>query len=265
MIIQKSFWPSEVGLFEYILSPGVLHCGSKGLKWRCQTEKSRGVLPHYVNYSFSGTRLPRYINERVHSHVYASAAQPTAQHSPSQAIIYSGPPKLLPSRGAINIEFWPEVVKDYSSGKLTFTEEKVLAIAGVESEFNKLSQDTCLAGLWKQDIIRQLAWKPTMTTSPPEDVNSFGSCQAPTWLWASMNRAIDFGTVFSTDAAFVNSSVQPLIPTSPFGDVTGRNLKLCGRTDRAQKRNTHTICATQDHHRSQCVTFRYSGMGVEES
>jgi hypothetical protein len=139
-------------LQEYILSPRVLHCGSKGLTWHCQTEKSRGVLPHYVNYSVSGTRLPRYINERVHSHVYASAAQSTAQHSPSQAVIYSGPPKPLPSpRGTVNIEFWPDV-KDYSSRKLTFAEDKLLAIAGVESEFNKLSPDTCLAGLWKQDI-----------------------------------------------------------------------------------------------------------------
>ena len=69
--------------------------------------------------------------------------------------MYSGPPKPSPSpRGTVNVEFWPDVVKDYSSRKLTFVEDKLLAIAGVASEFNKLSPDTYLAGLWKQDIIR---------------------------------------------------------------------------------------------------------------
>lgn len=52
---------------EQILSSRLLHYGSKGLTWTCQSEKSKEVVPHYVNYALRSTIFPWHVQERKNS------------------------------------------------------------------------------------------------------------------------------------------------------------------------------------------------------
>jgi hypothetical protein len=194
---------------EQILSPRLLHYGSKGVTWTCQSERSRHVLPHFVNYAFSGARLPQYIRERMYA---------TPDSSQSLGSVNSNRIKIT--------HYWPDTVEDYCSRNLTFAQDKLLAIAGVAAEFHKLYPDIYLAGIWKQDSIRQLGWRRKLGSLPEGHIHSIGRCEAPSWSWASMDGPIDFGPIFSPDADFVKSFVRPRISTSPFGDVAGAKLVL---------------------------------------
>lgn len=81
---------------------------------------------------------------------------------------------------------WREVVGDYSSRKLTRADDKLPAISGIASRLAAKSGLRYVAGLWKENIIHELAWMrgdQDPAPVPPDYV-------APSFSWASIDSKV---------------------------------------------------------------------------
>lgn len=81
---------------------------------------------------------------------------------------------------------WAIVVSGYSSRSVTFSRDKLVAISGVSRLFAAKFGTTYLAGMWKEDLVKQLAWY----TDQASENDALGSI--PTWSWAAVNTGVIF-------------------------------------------------------------------------
>jgi hypothetical protein len=97
---------------------------------------------------------------------------------------------------------WDTVVELYSLGELTYTNDKLIAIAGIAEAISRgeenFPNDGYLAGLWHSslpshllwttenvNVLRQGVWQPKAPERYPEYI-------APSWSWASVKGKISF-------------------------------------------------------------------------
>jgi len=92
---------------------------------------------------------------------------------------------------------WDTITRLYTLGKLTFSEDKLVAISGIARAVQQETQDQYLAGLWRKDIEVQLCWSQN---SPGRRLPQHMNYRAPSWSWASVD-----------DEGFVS---YPLMPES---------------------------------------------------
>lgn len=59
------------------------------------------------------------------------------------------------------LDLWKILVRLYSQCKLTKSEDKLLAFAGVAKVFQELTGDTYLGGVWRSQLLAQLSWVVT--------------------------------------------------------------------------------------------------------
>ncbi|KAK4579832.1 hypothetical protein LTR86_000033 [Recurvomyces mirabilis] len=112
---------------------------------------------------------------------------------------------------------WREVVSDYSPRHLSFPSDKLPAIAGAASRFAETLESEYLAGLWKSDFPRCLAWKVPGGSDCPTDPQkmrcSMPNC-APSWSWASIDVHVEWHHSSQFDASGKLISVDPAIHDS---------------------------------------------------
>ncbi len=154
-ILKSRGWVTQ----ELVLSPRVLYFGKTQVFWECKERRACETLPGGI-FGHSGTKLSPVPN----------------------------PSRVLPVHG---FEFntrdahgvWDKVVQLYSAADLTYpAKDKLLAIGGVA---NALEIDgEYLAGLWENDLPRQLLWAAF------KECSRLHEYQAPTWSWASLNGLI---------------------------------------------------------------------------
>jgi hypothetical protein len=90
---------------------------------------------------------------------------------------------------------WYKVVENYSSSKLTFANDKLIAISGMAKMFQQQLGDDYVAGMWKTNLIHQLTWTcVVLRLELTEDTSGTNNHHyvAPSWSWASTNRKILF-------------------------------------------------------------------------
>ncbi|KAH7129868.1 heterokaryon incompatibility protein-domain-containing protein [Dactylonectria estremocensis] len=133
---------------------------------------------------------------------------------------------------------WDDIVYTYSNGKLTYSEDKLVAISGLASRMQKHTQSEYLAGLWRKHLPYQLLWTvggiqwvvsqehPTVYT-------------APSWSWASTHGTIqDACVVRHTDddeivLEILDVRVDLVSDMNPFGRVKGGFIRARGHLARA--------------------------------
>ena len=102
---------------------------------------------------------------------------------------------------------WRNMVKEYSSRRLTFASDKLPALAGLADAFRrKVNIGTYLAGLWSHCLERDIAWHSQGDESP------FGRPRkVPSWSWASAGD----GRIGWSPLLFHNSyTVEPVMCTA---------------------------------------------------
>jgi hypothetical protein len=124
-------------------------------------------------------------------------------------------------------ELWPHIVRLYSMGKLTYGTDKLIALSGVAKWYQDQRDDQYLAGLWKNDLARGLLW---WVTNFKED-NQPAEYQAPSWSWASQNKAVNHDHVFLSkrgSSIYVNLLDVQIQSQSPncMGQVTSGFIRL---------------------------------------
>ena len=76
---------------------------------------------------------------------------------------------------------WFHIVGAYNKLALTFSLDKLPAIAGVAREFQKTIKSQYVAGMWRSHLLGQLLWTTLDLLRRPAEY------RAPTWSWASVD------------------------------------------------------------------------------
>ncbi len=138
---------------------------------------------------------------------------------------------------------WLELVQHYTKLGITKVQDRLPALSGLAKMIQTQTNDTYVAGLWKSYLVEGLAWVLSGKDFKAEELHSERPCTAPTWSWASTDRALGFLTV--VDAAKSSSSTadwdwKPDVEIldisietglDPTGQVLAGSITLCGHID----------------------------------
>ncbi|KAI2609026.1 HET-domain-containing protein [Hypoxylon fragiforme] len=144
------------------------------------------------------------------------------------------PPYPITAPGTLGevtpMEQWHMIVKSYTSRQLTFTGDKLPAIAGAATIMPQIQTSKYLAGLWSETLLLDLLWQvmpgrahtPLMTKEHEEN--------APTWSWASMNWGVTWNSLKAAELlATVVDAQTTVVGANPYGQVSGGTVTLRGR------------------------------------
>ncbi|KAI8964485.1 HET-domain-containing protein [Daldinia sp. FL1419] len=170
-------------------------------------------------------------------------------------------PLIEHKNSTTGVTTWKDVIETYSGCKLTFSEDKLVALSGLAKRMGgAMGRDSpdnniYLAGLWKHHLPGALLWRTKVPGRRPS------SYRAPSWSWASLD-----GDIAELDGATSPWSVQILkAETTPKGDditgeITGGVLTVRGYICTGQdvelrkmlpRINDRPICLIRSLHHSQ--------------
>lgn len=125
---------------------------------------------------------------------------------------------------------WLEIVRRYSSRNLTKESDKLPALSGLAHEYCARWGGEYLAGLWRQDLWKNLLWRRNETYALPEPRRP-SEYRAPTWSWASLDGRIEFvGPASVTDEAkiIIENVIMDLAGSDPMGQVSSGTIRVRG-------------------------------------
>jgi hypothetical protein len=159
---------------------------------------------------------------------------------------------LLLDRGEA-FHFWRSIIKLYTVRCLTFDQDALPAISGLANLIQRRVLDTYLAGLWCEDLHRELLWCKSRTPFhfSPEDYALLKSLPfeeispivlpyrsrrtaelcPPTWSWASIRGAVTFDGMWTNgdeleDLAQILEASCILASANPMGSVSSGHIVL---------------------------------------
>jgi hypothetical protein len=135
---------------------------------------------------------------------------------------------------------WFSIMVEYGSRKLTYGTDLLPALAGLAAEFQSLLEDDYIAGLWRRNIARGLAWQATgyagklVRPRIPEQAVQ----HMPSWGWASVqDTLVTYDLQLYTETSPVTPDLQFLevqlqnTRANAFGAVVpGASLKVRGKS-----------------------------------
>lgn len=164
------------------------------------------------------------------------------------------------------MEQWRQIVAQYSKRNLTYSTDRLPALAGIASRFHPLLRSEYLAGIWLSDFPHCLAWytcKP-LPVLPESKYKSWPSSSngVPSWSWASVPSQIFWPwtdvdmNVGLSQVELVSSGCRPS-SENLFGEVEfGSYIELRGRVVKAEVYSDKYGCAcvSRNGFRPQCVS-----------
>jgi hypothetical protein len=203
--LSKRGW----ALQERLVSPRVLTFGRHQMWWHCQTaqhSEGGGFSDDFVGIGNSMERLGYdFFQQKGES-----------QRSTGSNPVY---------------ENWRDIVDDYSNRQLTVRTDTLPALSGIATRFASVLNDTYCAGLWRNDMLRCLAW----WTAPGAETRRPSEYRAPTWSWASIDTSVCWWRreakpkmEFLIPTEVINCEVKLVYPMAPFGEVQAGTVELRG-------------------------------------
>jgi len=80
-------------------------------------------------------------------------------------------------------QYWRNLICSYSGRDITYRTDVLPALSGLASQIASITGGTYLAGLWKEDIHRELLWTKEGSPAAP-----YLDRVPPTWSWTSTQR-----------------------------------------------------------------------------
>ena len=149
-------------LQERLLSQRMLYFGSRSMYWECNTTTSFESL-HFP--------VPRDSPLRIEIAKLSFGRQDKSRRD--------------------WLRTWYELIDTYSTMDLTYQTDKFPAISALAQRFSQVLNDQYVAGLWRSDIVKGLAWHITagqqLSSLADQDAKPY---VAPSWSWASTEREI---------------------------------------------------------------------------
>lgn len=184
-------------LQEHMLATRLLHVGADTVFWEC----NKSVVP-----------LP--LAPKEESSIVSSQPSDGLKLLTSAAQIES-------MSGQRSLELWWRVVEQFTSRRLSFESDKLIALSGLAQRFGaKLGPYA--AGLWlKEDFVWSLSWRPRFTSTRPSTYTG------PTWSWASISDSVlaPVHTRISSAAEVIDFETV-LLGVNKFGAVQSAQLTL---------------------------------------
>lgn len=132
-------------------------------------------------------------------------------------------------------DYWQDILHTYSRLDLTHPSDKLPALSGLAANFQELMGFTYLAGLWKEELPRGLAWYKPANLVRRHTLRVPGHPYvAPSWSWASVAPGISVRTIAVPNSSFVsgleilNTGVTQA-GLDPFGEVSDAWIEARGR------------------------------------
>ena len=159
-------------LQEEILSRRAIVFGVHELSWNCVTSIASEAEPDMKQLRISRWGVSGAI---------------AAQKNALRHLIYQ------PTTDEIRSDFgawnWQQIIEDYTSRRLTYSTDKVAAMAGVADALQKSTNNVYYAGIWKHWLVEGLMWmyygRDLKSSRHPMSI-------APTWSWASVTGPVEF-------------------------------------------------------------------------
>lgn len=114
---------------------------------------------------------------------------------------------------------WPDLVGNYCARKLTFNKDKLIALQGIASAWQKRTGDEWIYGVWTNALLRDIFWRAPEDSTFAQRLIRPGDLPIPSWSWASTQGQISFDNVDLTDQFCSKISID---------HVSGR-LSVCSR------------------------------------
>ena len=123
---------------------------------------------------------------------------------------------------------WGKIVRLYSNAKLTNPADKLPALSGIARRQHEATGDHYLAGMWKENLLRQLVWMCFEKGDRPQ-------WRAPSWSWTSVDGSTEFYRdwrdwsdydIGSDEYARVIDVWTTLAGPDPFGAVSYGELRI---------------------------------------
>ena len=132
---------------------------------------------------------------------------------------------------------WNRLVEVYSHLNLTHATDRLPALSGLASNFQRATGARYLAGIWQEDIYRALAWQVEMRPSREPPIISTSECIAPSWSWAAAKWGVCFPFAgFPSRAKILNYHIATK-GRNPFGEVENGWIDLRAKV---QKFHVHS-------------------------
>ncbi|TVY81122.1 hypothetical protein LSUE1_G005745 [Lachnellula suecica] len=160
---------------ERMLSPRTIHFTARQLFWECHETEACERFPD---------GFPIQMSRRKYFHFDKNV--PSIRTKPGYKTLFS---KDVVNNPVATMNPWSQMIKTYSSCQLTYNSDKLVAISGMANKMQSVTDNSYVAGLWRESLPFDLLWWVTPESSsisvrPPEYI-------APTWSWASVTGSCD--------------------------------------------------------------------------
>lgn len=127
--------------------------------------------------------------------------------------------------------YWRFLVRAYSDRRLSYSKDKLPAIAGMAERYHEMANQQYLAGLWRENLPVDLLWSSwgwEEADKPPKIL------PGPSWSWASIDGGVTFiaepiGYDFPIEVHARVDNVHCSVPgNNPFGQVERGALDITG-------------------------------------
>lgn len=207
-------------LQERFLGTRILHVGEKQLYWECRAGRAQENDRNWT------VDTP-----------YPSGAMPIVNFAVTRREFFTPMDEdIWGNKGSWSR--WYDIVTDYSSRKLSYSQDTFPAIAGLAQAFRGLhdsSQITYISGLWKEDLTIGLLWGAMKIPEPLRKVSGFNKCQelsrpaelrAPSWSWASVVGRVGFNFNFRNNEQLKTCEIVQIdVPESKRNNLMATDLQ----------------------------------------
>jgi hypothetical protein len=210
------------------LSVRTLHFSSDQLFWERAQQRACELFP---------TGIPRRIQQRECKSLFRRKIHDLPDemsleknYADNEILAYDLENRLMKEASSTStwgmpsgLHRWRAIVQQYSACSLTFSTDKLMAVAGLAKAIDDSIGSQYLAGLWRNDLELQPAWKvldpksrPTMEDSEP---------RGPSWSWASVDGKIAM-TYWEADLAIGATTILAHVIDAEIIPVTGDEFGL---------------------------------------
>lgn len=202
-----------------MLSPRILHYTKNQIFWQCLSlnacESAPAGLPESVN-QISETEL------KWRSALHRGKMEGDKHLSDTE-------------RADLQLDVsWKVAVRNYSGCNLSFTKDKLMALAGIANVMRKASGERYLAGLWgpasvdqgwRSNIVDQLGWRVVNgAKADGEPSKRYAEPCAPSWSWASVDGQISLASRLPQQRDYQAQVLLASTTLVPEGTETGQVL-----------------------------------------
>jgi hypothetical protein len=157
-----------------------------------------------------------------------------------------------------------DVLEEYSQKRLTVLSDKLAALAGLGNELSRVTGLEYKMGIWRSNIVQELAWGADFTILGTEDSVQPQAARLPgqpSWSWASMNQKLWFRPgrhVERCEEMVEVEMLPPPLPDTSNNQSTQWKLRVRGRIGQLQVTKTSDkipLFYGQEYNPTQC-TFK---------